>query len=178
MPYLESHQLTLWLTARGISLVVRLGLKIYRLPPSTSKGMATTTLVDSGPIVALINQRDCFHAWCVSRLETLTDPLLTCDAVLSEAFYLLKRHTSDGPRRLTEMIHREILVSDFALKSVAPRVMDLLKKYQDLPTSFADACLVAMAERHDDAKIWTLDSDFRIYRKHDRRVIPLIIPDR
>ena len=140
-------------------------------------GMEKTILIDSGPIVSLINQRDTHHTWCLSQFEIFTNPLRTCDAVVSEAFFLLKRHTSDGASRFAEMIRRGIIVSDFKLQPLASRVMDLMKKYQDLPTSFADVCLVAMAERYADVKIWTLDSDFRIYRSKDRRVIPLILPD-
>ena len=45
------------------------------------------------------------------------------------------------------------------------------------PTSLADACLVRMSELHDRARIFTLDSDFRTYRRHSRQVIPLIFPN-
>jgi predicted nucleic acid-binding protein len=51
-----------------------------------------------------------------------------------------------------------------------------LKKYENIPTSLADACLVRMAELHDSSSILTLDADFQIYRKHKRRVIPLLLP--
>ena len=59
-------------------------------------------LVDTGPLVALLNRRDQNHAWCARQLQALTDPLVTCDAVLSEAFFLLKRSTESGVKQLSE----------------------------------------------------------------------------
>jgi len=47
---------------------------------------------------------------------------------------------------------------------------------RDRPMSLADACLVRMAELYDEAAVLTLDSDFTIYRKNGRQVIPLIAP--
>ncbi len=52
-------------------------------------GMEKTILIDSGPIVSLINQRDTHHTWCLSQFEIFTNPLRTCDAVVSEAFFCL-----------------------------------------------------------------------------------------
>jgi hypothetical protein len=42
--------------------------------------------------------------------------------------------------------------------------------------SFADACLVRMAEQHPDSPVWTLDGDFKIYRRNRHSSIPLISP--
>jgi len=96
---------------------------------------------------------------------------------LSEAFFLLQR-THGGADRLLETFgaqtgHPRTLASwaNFALSG------QLLRRYQSVPMSLADACLVRMAELHHDAFVLTLDSDFRIYRKHRRQQISLIHPD-
>jgi hypothetical protein len=43
--------------------------------------------------------------------------------------------------------------------------------------SFADSCLARMAEIIENSKVFTLDTDFRIYRKNKNEVIPTIIPE-
>jgi hypothetical protein len=53
----------------------------------------------------------------------------------------------------------------------------LIRRYNDTPMTFADACLVRMAEKNDETLELTTDSDFRTYRKNGRQVIPLIIPN-
>lgn len=138
--------------------------------------MANKIIVDSGPLVALLSPRDRTHEWCLSQIETFEEPLVTCDAVLSEAFFLLKRHADRGSEELMEMIRRGLVRSMFSFSEKEDRILSIMKKYAKLPTSFADSCLVAMAEQFKNAKVWTLDSDFRIYRKIDRRLIPLISP--
>jgi predicted nucleic acid-binding protein len=64
----------------------------------------------------------------------------------------------------------------FDFETEAPAVWRLLHKYKDVPMDFADACLVRMSEIHRDARVWTADSDFRIYRRNGRQAIPLIFP--
>ena len=51
-----------------------------------------------------------------------------------------------------------------------------MRRYRNVPMSFADACLVALVNRTENGSVLTLDSDFRIYRQANRRVIPLLIP--
>ncbi|HNG34544.1 MAG TPA: pilus assembly protein, partial [Blastocatellia bacterium] len=57
-------------------------------------------------------------------------------------------------------------------------VSKLLEKYADVPMSFADACLVRMSELYPDSAVFTLDSDFKIYRRNGRQAIPLIFPEK
>jgi len=87
----------------------------------------------------------------------------TCDAALSEAFFLLQR-THGGADRLLELLERRLVISAFSLVGELRAVGQLLRRYQSVPMSLADACLVRMAELHHDAFVLTLDSDFRIYR--------------
>ena len=137
--------------------------------------MARTVLIDSGPIVAALRRRDQHHAWARAHFEALSDPCLTCEAVLSESFFLLER-AKDGKERLASILERDVIVADFSFVAHREEILGLLRRYRDTPMSFADACLVRMAEIHADAVVFTTDSDFRIYRKNGRQAIPLIVP--
>ena len=104
-------------------------------------------------------------------------PLLTCEAVISEAAFLLKSF----PRSLDALmdcLHRELIEVTFVLNEEVKAIQTLMSRYQNVPMSLADACLVRMSELHDQSILLTLDSDFQVYRKHGRKVIPLLIPTR
>ena len=74
------------------------------------------------------------------------------------------------------MIYRGSLRIEFSLRIEVSRVMKLMKQYEDLPMSFADACVVRMTENIADSKVFTLAEEFSVYRKLGRQVIPLIAP--
>lgn len=65
---------------------------------------------------------------------------------------------------------------EFDLNAESGTVAELVAQYASVPMSLADACLVRMAEQHAGSQILTIDSDFRIYRMHRRRSIPLLMP--
>jgi predicted nucleic acid-binding protein len=134
-----------------------------------------TWLIDTGPLVALISKDDHQHAWAVEQSKEAPPTVLTCDAVISESVFLLKRlrHAVDD---LFAFVETGFLRSDFDFQAEARHVRDLMRRYADQPMGFADACLVRMAELHDDASVWTVDADFRRYRKHRRRTLSLVIP--
>jgi len=136
----------------------------------------TPWLVDTGPLVAIIVLSDEHHAWTVEQLRRAPPQVLTCDAVISEALFLLKRSGHDCGC-LFDLIDTGFLQSDFRLVDEYKSVQHVMQRYADLPTSFADACLVRMCELHPHAQIWTLDRDFHIYRQHKTKKIPLIIPE-
>jgi len=100
---------------------------------------------------------------------------LTCEAVLSESFFLLER-AREGKAALCALLERRIIVADFSLEQHLGEVLHLIRRYDDTPMSFADACLVRMAEVSNDAVIFTTDSDFETYRKNGRQTIPLLAP--
>jgi predicted nucleic acid-binding protein len=135
-----------------------------------------TVIADAGPLVAYLKRDDKDHAWTKEVFQRLTAPLLTCDAALSEAFFLLQQ-THGGTGRLIELLENGLVVPAFDLAAELPAVGQLLRKYESVPMSLADACLVRMAEVHRDAAVFTLDGDFQVYRKHRRQIIPLIIPE-
>jgi len=132
-------------------------------------------LLDTGPLVAYLDRDEIHHAWATQNADMLPLPFLTCDAVISEACFLLqKRRLSLRP--LFELLAARALISTFDLAGNHAAIAALIHKYAALPMSFADACLVRLAEKHADSRVLTLDGHFQIYRIHGRRAIPLIIP--
>jgi predicted nucleic acid-binding protein len=132
-------------------------------------------VVDTGPLVALLNARDEHHDWTRATLDEIEPPLLTCEAVLAEATYLVRK-LSGGPQAILELIDRGVVQVPFRVDAEVPAVRALLTKYASVPMSLADACLVRMVELNPDAVVLTLDSDFRMYRRSGRLVVPVLMP--
>ncbi len=132
-------------------------------------------LLDTGPLVAYLNRNDRHHAWAVACWNALFDPLWTCEAVLSEAIFLLQSE-GDEPERILRLVERRIIRLDFVMDAHRSDVFRLLRKYADQPMSMADACLVRMAELVDPCQVFTTDKDFLLYRRKGRHVIPLLSP--
>lgn len=138
---------------------------------------SAVSIVDTGPLVAALDKSEPHHDWAVAQLALLTPPLLTCEAVLSEAAFVMRRSSLDEslPLGFAERgMVRAMAIADS--EQNCRLVRRLMERYSDVPMSFADACLVRLAERHPGAQILTFDSDFRIYRTTDRRAIPVITP--
>lgn len=135
----------------------------------------TQVILDTGPLVAFFNKSDRYHEWALSKFSELYPPFYTCEAVLSEACFLLRNY-HNAETGIFELLKRELIIVTFDLQSAYSDVNDLMKKYRDVPMSFADACIVRMAEQSADSRVCTLDSEFRIYRMQKRRVIPVIMP--
>jgi predicted nucleic acid-binding protein len=132
-------------------------------------------LLDTGPLVALLNRRDRHHDWACEEWSDIEPPLLSCDAVISEACFLL-RSVRGGSTSVLELVDREVVALPFRLDHEAARVKALLLRYANVPMSLADACLVRMAEQYPSSPVLTLDRDFRLYRKNGRQVIPARMP--
>jgi len=135
--------------------------------------MATSALVDAGFLVALLSRRDANHRWAAAHAPRLPPPWATCEAVLSEASHLLG---GLGTLSLASLLRRGALVCGYRFADDMNAVLKLLEKYADVPMSFADACLVLMTETLNDPVLLTTDSDFRIYRRHGRQIIPCVLP--
>jgi predicted nucleic acid-binding protein len=134
--------------------------------------MAASVLVDASFLIAALNRHDGHHRWATLQARHYEPPWQTCDAVLSEAFFVLagRGHALDA------MLRRASVVPAFNLAADISRVLDLMKKYRDVPMSLADACLVRMTEIVTDPIVLTTDADFRVYRRHGRQVVPCVTP--
>jgi len=132
--------------------------------------------VDTGPLVALLNARERNHRWAREMFEAATPPLATCEAVITEACYLL-REMKGGPQAVFGLLERGVLGIPFRLAENQDAVQALMARYANVPMSLADACLVRMTELDPKATVLTLDGDFRVYRRHARQVIPVLMPD-
>jgi predicted nucleic acid-binding protein len=134
-----------------------------------------TVLLDKGPLIALIDRRDQHHTWAQSQFAEILPPLLTCEAVLTEACYLAQR-TGGRMQAALELFERGVVRLAFDLGANFAPVASLMRRYANVPMSLADGCLVRMSELVANCVVFTLDSDFRIYRRHGRQKIPLLIP--
>ena len=137
--------------------------------------MKENVILDTGPLVAFLNRRDKFHNWALEHWDQIHPSMLTCEAVISEACFLLGG-TGSGIDSVMQLIQRKIISISFHLDKHIEPVKRLLLKYRSIPISFADACLIKMSELNPDSRIFTLDSDFNLYRKNRRRIIPTIMP--
>jgi uncharacterized protein len=137
--------------------------------------MRRNVLVDAGPLVALVNRRDEHHAWTVAQWAEIEPPLWTCEAVLSEACFLV-RGFSEGPRAILHMLARGAVAIGFHLDEQFEPVAKLMEKYASVPMSLANACLVRMSEMRTECGVFTFDHDFQIYRRLGRQTIPTIMP--
>jgi uncharacterized protein len=132
-------------------------------------------IVDAGPLIALLSATDAHHAWASEHFGLLEPPLLTCEAVLSEAQFLLASRRAD-PLDILEMVSRGAIQIAFRVENEVERLLKLQRTYRNLPMSLADACLVRMAELQQLSRVFTTDSHFVIYRRNGRQVIPLLAP--
>ena len=137
--------------------------------------MKSRIVLDTGPLVALLNRRDNYHTWARTSFAEAEPPLLTCEAVLSEACFLV-RALPKGPQAVIDLLQQGVIAIPFRIEEEAKRVAKLLARFASVPMSLADACLVRMAEQRAQSVVMTLDGDFRIYRKHGRQVVPTIMP--
>ena len=133
-------------------------------------------LLDTGPLVSFLASGLRHHAWTIEQWKRLRPPLLTCEPVLTEAAFLLKRAGHDADI-LFELLERGVIQIALAVEEEQADLRALMHRYRNRPMSLADACLVRLSEIHTAGEVFTLDSDFRIYRRHGNKVIPVLMPD-
>ena len=130
-------------------------------------------IADTGFLVAFARSRDLHHPWATRVAEQVTEPLLTCEAVLAEtAFHL------GNAGLVLEMIFEEFIALSFDCSDHLPQLAELAKRYADRKPDLADLCLIRMSELYPNHSVITVDQDFRVYRRNKREVIPLISPPR
>ncbi len=132
-------------------------------------------IADAGIVAAYLNKKDQWHEWTLSQLRNLPTPFLTCEAVITEACFLMQS-APGGKDDVLRMLADEVLQIKFSLANEVTQIKALMKKYKDVPMSLADACLVRMSEQIENSIVFTTDSDFHIYRKKGKQKIDLIIP--
>ena len=137
--------------------------------------MRGRVIVDTGPLVALLNRKDHSHAWVVQQLQDIQPPMVTCESVLAEATYLT-RQTPGARVALIEMVGEGFLNIGMAVADHHSALLAMVRRYADVPMSLADACLVRLAELFPQSPVLTLDSDFSVYRKNGRQVIEVLRP--
>jgi hypothetical protein len=134
----------------------------------------TELLLDTGAFVALVDRSETKHADCVAVLERWTGPILTTEAVLTEALYLV------GPAWLPQKTCLEFFLRGAFLlvpssNASLQRATALMEKYHDLPMDYADATLVALAEESETDHVFTLDrKGFSTYRLRSRKSFRLV----
>jgi uncharacterized protein len=133
-------------------------------------------LLDTGPLVSFLAEGLVHHPWAVDQWKQLRPPLLTCEPVLTETAFLLKREGRD-PDAIFALLERGIIRVGLAVEDQQADLRALMRRYRNRPMSLADACLVRMSEMHGAAEVLTLDADFRVYRRHGNKVIPVRMPD-
>ena len=132
--------------------------------------------MDTGPLVSYLDAGEALHGWAVQQFALLNTPSVTCEAVITEACFLVSS-SQDALQKIAEYLADGVIELDFALSSNHVRVFSLMLRYRNVPMSLADACLVCMAEDHRGSCILTLDSDFSIYRLGGRTPASLISPE-
>jgi uncharacterized protein len=131
-------------------------------------------LLDASVIVALLQGTAELHEECVAEVSGLQRPLFTCEAALSESCYLLRRFPGAAEAVIAN-VESGIFEVPFAFARSASSVRALMRKYRDVPASFADACLIQMADELDTGEILTLDKVFLTYRWRINRHFELLI---
>jgi uncharacterized protein len=133
-----------------------------------------TGIADTGFLVAFANSRDLHHDWAFAVAEQISEPLLTCEAVLAETAF----HLRDTALAL-QMIDDGLVLSSFSINENLSQLYALARRYKDRTPDLADLCLIRLSELNPNLSVITTDvADFRIYRRNKREVIPLISPPR
>lgn len=130
-----------------------------------------TGIADTGFLVAFANRRDLHFPWAYALAEHIHEPLLTCEAVLAETAYHLK-----NSELVLRMIETGLIRLAFEIEGHRPELVALARRYADRQPDLADLCLIRMSEINPQLPVITVDGDFRIYRRNQREMIPVIMP--
>lgn len=131
-------------------------------------------IADTGLIVALLNRDDRHHRWALEIARTVSEPLLTCESVLSEAVFQV-----GSVEWVLGLVKNGLLSVAFDLSKNFEQIRELAHRYQDRTPDLADLCLVRMSELYENLPVLTVDEKgFRVYRRNGRDVIPIVCPPR
>jgi predicted nucleic acid-binding protein len=131
-------------------------------------------IADTGFIVAFGNRDDRHHHWALELAKTITEPLLTCEAVLAEAAFHL-----GSTAYVLALVQDELLRVAFDCTRNLEPLLILARRYADRRPDLADLCLIRMSELYPHHVVITVDEkDFRIFRRNKREIIPVLSPPR
>jgi uncharacterized protein len=131
-------------------------------------------IADTGFVVAFLNRRDRHHDWADQIGLHASEPLVTCEAVLAEATFQVS-----SVEAVLGLVRLGFLQLGFDLRENFREVSDLAERYRDRNPDLADLCLIRMSELYKDLPVLTVDeTDFRVYRRNKREVIPIVCPPR
>ena len=131
-------------------------------------------IADTGFIVAFGNRSDSHHGWAVDFAKTITEPLLTCEAVLAEAAFHL-----GSSIYVLSLVQDEMLGVAFDCTRNLEQLQELARRYEDRKPDLADLCLIRMSELYPRHVLITVgEDDFRVYRRNKREIIPTLYPPR
>jgi predicted nucleic acid-binding protein len=135
-----------------------------------------TWLLDTGPLVAYLDADDRQHARVASALDSFSGRLVTSDAVITEAMFLLQ-DVAGGPTQLADFMGASAThVYDLAQQAELEQAAHLMERYRDTPMDYADATLVLLAEALSLTAVLTLDRrGFGTYRTRSRKAFKLVL---
>ncbi|MCI0747856.1 MAG: hypothetical protein L0Y58_20810 [Verrucomicrobia subdivision 3 bacterium] len=130
----------------------------------------TARIADAGFIIALNSSDRAERTWARAVLQRWKAPFITCEGALIEAAHfcfpgLVARLVEDG----------DFVVAFDLAEQIAP-VRTLLEKYKDIGMDMTDACIVRMSELFPNCKVFSIDGDFKIYRRFRDQSIPAVFP--
>ncbi len=129
-------------------------------------------IADTGFLVAFANRHDRHHDWAVTVAAQVTEPLLTCEAVLAEAAFHLQSVST-----VLAMVRDGLVEVGFDCGDHWLQLAGLATRYADRHPDLADLCLVRLSELHPRHSVVTIDrADFKVYRRNKRETIPIICP--
>jgi uncharacterized protein len=131
-------------------------------------------IADTGFIVAFGSQGDYHHAWAVDIAKNITEPLITCEAVLAEAAFHL-----GSSSYVLSLLRNDMFRLGFDLTRNLEQLAELAKRYEDRRPDLADLCIIRMSELYPRYTVITVDeADFRVFRRNKRETIPILCPPR
>ena len=132
-------------------------------------------LTDTGPLVALINLKDRDYARCMAAVETLRGALLTTWPCFAEAMHLVgKSGGAPAQAQLWDYVSDGTLLFHNLSAVEIAQMPSLMEKYRDTPMDLADASLVVAAQTLGAERIFTLDSDFFVYRMENGAALKVV----
>jgi uncharacterized protein len=133
-----------------------------------------TGIADTGFLVAFLNRSDRHHEWADEIGMRMSEPFLTCEAVLAETVFQV-----ESTEIVLGLVQEGFLQVAFDLRRNLAEILELAHRYRDRAPDLADLCLIRMSELHENLPVLTVEEkDFRVYRRNGRDVIPIVCPPR